>query len=164
MFGGHRQRRFLDRLDAFHPSRVVIPNRTPRNAGGKAAVHRRATRRVITAQTHGEYRHALHIHVVARFKIVERSGTGDIKVITQVHAAKANHLALTGAIHQQARKSAPHQVRHTAQILNLLLRIKAAEAHHARGSAGGVFGVNKIGGEGAVFRGQLHDFYFRTIR
>src|SRR5215470_16396238 len=54
VMAGHRERSLELRLDAPLPYRVIVPDRAPGDASGKARLERGATRRVVTAEADGD--------------------------------------------------------------------------------------------------------------
>ena len=68
--------------------------------------------------------------------------------MAHVVAAEADGLARAGAVHDQARDPAPHQIGHAAQIPQFLGDVEAVEEHDARGAREvGVLGVDKVRGQ-----------------
>src|SRR6202011_87338 len=112
------------------PGAVIIPDRAPGDAGGKARLERRATRRVIAAETDGDDADAPYVDVAARFQIIDAGATGLFVIVAQRHAAKADRLAGARSVHHQYRNAALGQVGHAAQKLDFLGDVESVEEHH----------------------------------
>ena len=143
---------------------MVIPDRTPRNAGLVARVHRRTTRRVITAQTHRLDTNTVHVNVAARLEIIECGTAGHFEIMPQIMSTETDRLALPRTIHQQTGETATRQIGNTAQILNFFLRIEAAKAHHAGiARSAGVFSMHKVSRERTAGKRQLDALDARAV-
>src|SRR4029077_10274126 len=86
VMAGHRHRGLEAGIDGLFPVAVKIPDRAPGDAGGKAWFQRRATRRVIAAETDGDNADALGVDVTARFQIIDARAAGLLVVVAQRHA------------------------------------------------------------------------------
>ncbi len=143
---------------------MKIPRRAPCHAGFVTPVHGDAARRIVTAETHGDYTDATRIDIGTRLKVIDCHAARDLEVMSQVHAAKANHLALDRAVDQQTGQPAQHQIRRAAQTLELFLGIDTTEPHHARiALRRAVLGMHKVRPKQTLVRRKLDRLDARAI-
>src|SRR6202451_2044536 len=82
----HRHRGLETGIDALLPGAVIIPDRAPGDAGGKAGLQRGTTRRVIAAEADGDDADALYVDIAARLQIIDASAAGLLVIVAQRHA------------------------------------------------------------------------------
>src|SRR5262249_57408665 len=129
---GHRQRWLELGLDAPLPHRVIIPDRAPGDAGGKARLERGAARRVVAAEADCDDADLLAVDVIALFQEIDASAAGFFIIVAQDEPAETDRLAGAGAVHDQDRDAALDQGRHAGEVLGLLCCVEAVGGYHGR--------------------------------
>src|SRR5262249_36417488 len=122
------------RLDAALPHRVIVPDRAPGDAGGKARLERGTARRVVAAQADCDDADLLAVDVIALFQEINASAAGFFIIVAQDEPAETDRLAGAGAVHDQDRDAAFDQVRHAGEVLDFLGDVEAVEEYDAGGA------------------------------
>ena len=159
MVAGHGERGLELRVDALLPRRVVVPDRAPGDAGGKARLHRSAARRVIAAEADGDdadllrhrRRRASPGNRCRRCRPSRSRGAG-------TSPRKRIASPVPGPSMTRHRDAALDQVRHAAHVLDLLGDVEAVEEHDAgRARRCRVLRMHEIAGQAAAFERHLDD-------
>ena len=155
---GHRERRLELRLDAPLPYRVIVPDRAPGDAGGKARFERGATRRVIATKADRDDADPLRVDVRAPLQEIDAGAAGLLVVVAQDETAETDRLAGAGSVHDQHRDAALDQVGHAGDVLDLLGDIETVEEDDARGARRfRILRVHEIARQVLAFERHLDD-------
>src|SRR5262249_58334479 len=112
------------------PDRVVVPLRPPGDAAGVARFERGGARRVVAAEAQRHHADAALVELGAGRKIfVGRRGVA-LGLGNQREVAKADALAVAGAVDDQAADAARGEIGHRIAVLNLLGDVEAVEIDH----------------------------------
>src|SRR5262245_46810127 len=137
---------------------MVIPDRAPCDARGKARFQRRAARRVVAAKADRHDADALRIDIVALLEVIDAGRAGGLVVMAQGETAKPDRLPGARTVHDQTGDAATHEIGHAADELKLLADVEPIEEHDTRGALRALVPwVNEIRRQALALERHLHD-------
>ena len=99
----------------------------------------------------------------AGLQIIDAGAAGLLVIVAQRHAAEADRLAGAGAVHDQHRNAALHQVGHAAQKLDFLRDVETVKEHDARRTRGlRVLGRHEIARQLFTLERHIDDLDLRS--